>query len=53
MLHMVEKNTIALFSSKTANFVFCFDFQPCVKARLYKLGFKCVTALLTVTEKKL
>jgi hypothetical protein len=37
------------FSSRTA-IIFCFDLQSCVKARLYKLGSKYVTALLTVTE---
>ena len=31
--------------------VFCFDFQSCVTLGLYKLGCKCMTALLTVTYK--
>ena len=29
------------------------EFKSCINARLYKLGFKCMTALLTDTETRL
>ena len=33
--------------------IFYFDFQSSVKIRLCKLGYKCLTALLTLTETRL
>ena len=32
---------------------FCFDMQSCVNLKLYELVCKCMTALLTLTEKRL
>ena len=49
-----ESCQIALFSLKTGTeSPSSFDLQSCVKTRLYKLGCKCMTALLTVTETRL
>ena len=33
--------------------LFCFDFQFCVNVRLHKLGCRCMTVILTVTETRL
>jgi hypothetical protein len=56
---MKKKNLVKLpYSAQKAatesiNLFFCFDLQPYVKIRFYKLGCKYLTALLTVKETRL